>query len=190
MAYYIIGGQPVFLARSRRADVTLDALKEWLTSDDPFYGYLHAKFEEDPIAFGKQWVEFDLRENEARANLQSLLGDYCSFYRTGYLTDLRDLQNSKERLRGAYIYPKGRIFALDHEIPVSRGWLMYRMKRSRTIRIVINSTTETRLVGTLGNFRIIGAGYWLGCDEKGLSILPSMTGRTEEDQPVDICDSP
>jgi hypothetical protein len=185
VAYYIVGGEPIFLTHARNRFLTLAVLKDLLGSDDPVRDFLHARCEDNPTLFHQEWVEFNLVEHEARVDLQGLLNDYCQLHQTGHLTDLRDSGDIKERLRNIVIYPKGQIFALDHEVPAPRRWLTHRKKTSRTVRTVIDSATVKRAVGTLRSFCVTGVGYSLLLDGSGVSIfLPSARiGATAQGTP-------
>jgi hypothetical protein len=128
MPYCEINKQPVFLSHQREVNRLALANKDATfrvsskiagrpaacEADQLRFQYLSELFKRDPEAFYREWVEFDLRDQEARDNAWDLLYDYCALCGIGYLVDLRsEVGTIFADLAGdSYTYPMGRIFGL------------------------------------------------------------------------------
>ena len=122
-------------------------------ADQLRFQYLSELFKRDPEAFYRKWVEFDLRDQEARDNAWDLLYDYCALYRIGYLVDLRSKIGSifADLAGDSYIYPMGRIFGLRVLGGHTLGSLFHVRPRS-AVTLIIDMSQAVRAYGTLATF--------------------------------------
>jgi hypothetical protein len=171
MSYCEINKQHVFLSHQREAKVNGLALANKdatfrvsskiagrpaaCEADQLRFQYLSELFRRDPEAFYREWVEFDLRDQEARDNAWDLLYDYCALYGIGYLVDLRseigtifaDLAGDSSR------YPMGRIFGLR----VLGGHTLasfFHLRPRLAVTLIIDTSQAVRAYGTLTTFQL------------------------------------
>jgi len=50
--------------------------------------FLGEEYRRNPVLFYEKWVNFDLKDDEARSETWDLLFDYCHFRRCGQLVDI------------------------------------------------------------------------------------------------------
>jgi len=171
MPYYEINSKAVFLTQKREAALNGLALAHKdgrfrvsskiagqtaaSEADKLRFQYLSELSERDPETFQRDWVEFDLRDQEARDNAWDLLYDYCAFYRIGELVDLRTESGAilADLVGDSYTYPMGRIFGmrvLGTNTVVSSFYLRPRP----TVTLVIDTSQVVRACGVLSNFQV------------------------------------
>jgi hypothetical protein len=171
MPYYEINGKPVFLSHQREAALNGLALAHKDTSfrvsskiagqpaareaDELRFQYLSELFKRDPEAFYREWVEFDIRDQEARDNAWDLLYDYCALYKIGELVDLRSEMGAviADLAGDSHTYPMGRIFGLrvlgGHTVAS-----FFRLRPRSVITLVIDTSQLVRACGILTTFRL------------------------------------
>ena len=110
---------------------------------------------DDPYAFVREWVEFDLRGREAQENAWDLLYDYCVLSRIGYLTDMRSEMHAiiADYAGDSYTYPMGRVFALRVLGGQSLASLLHLRPRP-TLTLEIDTGQIISAAGTLEDFRL------------------------------------
>lgn len=191
MPYFIIGGQPVFLSLQRIGQISDEALKDWspeervrafiggskkaMEAERLMYEVLKTKHDSDPGRFYAEWVRFNITGNEAPPNTWSLLHDYCCYYGSASLMDLRDTATRiiEDYMGDTYAYPMGKVFALSFFVPLRRRWWkFFRKTRRQEVRILIDTGEISGLVGDLTDFVVHGKNFVLHCHKQGVDILP------------------
>lgn len=184
MPYFIIEKTPVFLSSARHRaleeEVGKDKSATWRVGSHIagnkaaeeksalMYQALLQKSGHDPDRFRAEWVHFDLRGEEAVANVWRVLYDYCHFRGYAFLSDLRD---SVEKIVASYegesfAYPMGRIFTLNHFVKPAKWWWKFTHRMAgRKVSVHINSHKVVHIVGDLAQFEIYGEGFVLLCGE-------------------------
>lgn len=168
MPYFLIKSEPVFLHTSLFERVRAEALKdkdamfrassmiagrrEGKEAEKLMFDYLEKQFEDDPIRFYSEIINFDLKEEEATENVWDLLYDYCFYYGCGYLADIRsDLGKTfADYVGNSYTYPMGKAFTLNLCKPPTTfldKFLNRSKKQVQTIPIYVKEAK--RIVGNL-----------------------------------------
>ena len=171
MPYCEINKHPVFLSHQRYERLnglaladkgsvfavasSIAGFPEAREADRMRFRYLTALSKQDPEGFYREWVEFDLRGQEAADNAWDLLYDYCAFRHIGYLMDLRSEIGSIVADYGgdSAANPMGRIFGLR----VSTGHTLasfFHLRRRSKVTVIVDTSQAVRAYGILAGFRI------------------------------------
>lgn len=171
MPYYEINSKPVFLSHKREAALNGLALAQKdakfrvsskfagrpaaREADGLRFQYLTELFKRDPAAFQREWVEFDLRDQEARENAWDLLYDYCAVYNIGELVDLRSENGAiiADLVGDSYTHPMGRIFGVRVLGAYTLASFFHLRPRSG-VTLVIDTSQVISACGVLTNFRL------------------------------------
>lgn len=134
MSYYFILNQPVFLTFKHLNEIREElakkddrfiytsivmffSLEQKKEAEELILKYLEAKYDENPLNFLNEWVNFELFEKEAQDNLWTLLNDYSSYYGHSYISDTRsDWTKVLNDMTGdsSTYYPMGNEFLLNY----------------------------------------------------------------------------
>lgn len=180
MAYMTIGKNHVFITPSRLQRLREEALKDQTASfrmlslgsskaaakaEDLIYAYLCRLQQENPQKFTKEWVEFNLSNEDASENVVDLLYDYCYLHGQSYLSEVREDQGGYPSMHIASDDPPiSKIFALNHWIQPRRWWRRFlKPNGGREISIFIDREVVFRLMGTLDNFALLGDRMCIRC---------------------------
>lgn len=178
MPYMNIFGLDIFLSDERyrmiKAEVSKGKSAEWhigsMIEGNPavtekqrlMREWLEAKHSQNAADFRREWYEFRIMGEEASANVWDLLHDWCARTGIGFLADERGEHSQllAQWSSEAFSYPMGRIFTMNHRIPVPQSWWrqLFRPQFS-TVKIFIDVSQITSLVGTLDRFIVTGAGF-------------------------------
>lgn len=182
MSYFIINKQPVFLSAHRYAElkrqVSVDKGADWRIASvfqgrkenrecqEMMFEALNGMCTKNPECFVEEWVRFDFRGADASENAWDLLWDFCHFYGYAFLSDLRDTPNrlAADLENDSYLYPMGRIFALDHVVRPGRWWWRFAHKMvGRKVTLLINTARVRQLSGSLAEFELNSDSFRLFC---------------------------
>ncbi|MCZ8013840.1 MAG: hypothetical protein O9319_14625 [Gemmatimonas sp.] len=171
-------GLDVFLSSAREREITKEVSRDkpalWVVSstiagspdsaerEQLIRAWLATKHNQDPAAFRREWYEFRIVGDEASKDVWDLLYDWCSRTGGGYLADERDEHGKLMAMwsSDAYSHPMGRIFTINHRVPVPQAWWRQLISpRYSTVKIFIDVSQIRSLVGTLDRFVVAGAGF-------------------------------
>jgi len=199
MSYYLINNQPVFLTNSRYRKISkiiakgkdtlwemksiMAGSKESEVRDKLMFEFLLKEYSKNLNNFKKNWVNFDLGDDEATENVWSLLYDHCRFYEHKlFLSDLRD---DVEKFLSDYegdspSGPMGSVFTIDSFVNFSKKqWISIYKKKDFKVRFYINSEKIQQIEGSLDNFTVLADDYTLVCNDE-LLIFPHSFFREED----------
>ena len=194
MPYYEINSKPVFLSHKREAALKGLALAQKdanfrvsskiagqpaaREADGLRFQYLTELFKRDPDAFQREWVEFNLRDQEARENAWDLLYDYCALYNIGELVDLRSENGAiiADLVGDSYTYPMGRIFGVRVLGAYTLASFFHLRPRS-AVTLVVDTSQVVRACGVLTSFQLECRHCAFHCG-KDFSVVLSDAVRT------------
>jgi hypothetical protein len=191
MPYLIIQRKPVFLHATQyemlrdkvlagqtpefRIDSAIAGRRDQRQAERLMCKFLEAQYKENPSCFQTEWVEFDLKGQDATANVWDLLYDYGCFHGCSYVCDLRpqDQHSLSDLLGDSFAFPMGKVFAFKHNVK-SRGFLNgFLLGRNRSVTVVINADRVSRLRGNLERFEVLTDHIDMRCDGS-LTLVPSI----------------
>ncbi len=191
MPYYMIERQPVFLyfaawQRLRekalrekdllwRASSTMARTKEAVEADQLGVRWLQERHRDDPEAFRREWVCFDLAGDEASRDTWDLLYDYCHLYGFAFLSDMRDFgQVAADDWAGeSYTYPMGKAFKMNYRTSPRSWWKkLLSPEIDSAVSVIIDTAKVRRLQGTLSDFVFQTDGLTMWCTHRGVTMLP------------------
>ena len=192
MPYCEINKHPVFLSHQRYERLnglaladkgsvfavasSIAGFPEAREADRMRFRYLTALSKQDPGAFYREWVEFDLRGQEAADNAWDLLYDYCSFRHIGYLANLLSEVESviADYVEVSAANPMGRTFGLR----VSTGHThasFFHLRQRPKVTVIVDTSQAVRAYGTLAGFRIEFR-HWAFVCRKEFSVVLTDPG--------------
>lgn len=124
----------------------------------------------DPNAFHRNWVEFDLVDDEAREHVYRLLDSYITYHRLEkvFFRDLRNPSDPEvESTRFSNKWPHGKRFRV-----------LFYLSRDAAVEIEIDTDLIERAVGTLDAFRLIGVSYSLHFSKDCILVIPSRVEQS------------
>jgi hypothetical protein len=180
MSFQIIKKMPVFLNGSRydllnegvfkgkdelyRFKSSFSDEKEGKESRKKLRKILEEKYKNDPKGFYREWVCFDIVEKDASETVTILIIDWCQFYGSGTLVDLRDF---KERLmdevdQPPWLYPFGKNFILQTAVhPLKNQWKLLLFQSKPATSVLIKTDSVYRLTGDISKFTLLSKDYTL-----------------------------
>lgn len=181
MPYYLVSNDVVFIHRNlysqmfeeitknmgavSKMKVGTRGTKESIEVDKKIYEFLVKIKQKSNSDFEKNYVNFDLKEDDARLNVWDLLYDYCHYYDRGSLIDIRDFVDKlKDDYKGfGSLYPMGEVFHLRLSIEKYKWW--HFKKTKQYISFVIDINKVSRIVGCLRHFYIYTDNFVVCCDK-------------------------
>jgi hypothetical protein len=193
MPYFVIGGEPVFMTNARlgklRAQLfpsvtdRISSLIEGHPEAEIFGKRCHEIVAElhqaNPNTFRREWVFFDLVDEEARGEIAYLLYDSCHFHRRGHVRDARDVMS---KIVAGYMgdditAPLGRIFFLECESR-RRHWRDI-FRQTPVMRVIIAVDLVKRITGCLKSFSVVFDRHEIRVGEN-IEILPFVSGHSPQ----------
>lgn len=182
MSFFTINQEPVFIPWNKYKKLTneftkgkdpLDKIAAYMEGDTSkelskmFVDYLSKEYDNNPKKFDEQYVNFNLKNEEAKENTWNLIYDYSMLYNYPLLYDARDfseiLSNDYQRKFNEFTYPMGDVFYLKFKIPTvpkrSIFWGHKQDYNETMIKIDCNSVNS--IVGSLKGFSITTDKYKL-----------------------------
>lgn len=182
MSFFTINEEPVFIPWDKYKKLAneftkdkdpLDKIAAYMEGDTSkelfgmFVDYLNKEYKNNPKKFNDEYVNFYLKDEEAKKNVWNLIYDYSILYNYPILYDARDFSeiatDDYQRNFNEFTHPMGDVFYLKFKIPiVSKKFLFFAPKQEYSETMIrIDCKKVNTIVGNLEEFKITTAKYTL-----------------------------